>query len=158
MSEPKMKFVQYDAVIADLEAQIAELTTALKAIKRIRSLGVGIGHAVKDTGGVAAPALEVIQHGPSDDDDIRSDAFFRLTIGDAAVKYLRKWAGRRPQSVNTIIDALARGGMKGKGYQTVYKTLVRRAKEKGDVVNVHGDWGLQEWYLQASSSEPAKDA
>jgi len=153
----QMKWVQWDAVIADVESQIAELNTALKTLKKIRSLGAGLGVA---TGVWETTASSLPEPKPNDiasnEDDIRSDTFFKLTIGDATVKYLRKWADRRPQSVNTIINALAKGGMKGKGYQTVYKTLVRRAKEKGDVVNVHGDWGLQEWYLQASSEEPPK--
>lgn len=153
----QMKWVQWDAVIADVEAQIAELNTALKTLKKIRSLGahMGVSTGIWETG-----ASSVFEPKPDNnalaDGDIRSDAFFRMTIADAAVKYLRKWADRSPQSTKTIIDALARGGLKGKGYQTVYKTLVRRAKEKNDVVNVHGDWGLQEWYLPASGTEPAK--
>lgn len=149
----QMKWVQWDAVIADVEAQIAELTTALKTLKKVRSLGAHIGTTTGVWEATASSVFEPkLNNSAPDDSDIRSDAFFKLTIADATVKYLRKWADRRPQSVNTIIDALARGGMKGKGYQTVYKTLVRRSKEKGDVVNVHGDWGLQEWYLQGSSN------
>jgi len=153
----QMKWVQWDAVIADVEAQIAELNTALKTLKKIRSLGanVGVSTGVWETG-----ASSVLEPKPDNnataDGDIRSDAFFRMTIADAAVKYLRKWADRSPQSTKTIIDALARGGLRGKGYQTVYKTLVRRAREKNDVVNVHGDWGLQEWYLPASDTAPTK--
>ncbi len=149
----QMKWVQWDAVIADVESQIAELNTALKTLKRIRSLGAHVGTS---TGVWEATASSVFESKPDSaptDGDIRSDAFFKLTIADAAVKYLRKWANHAPQSTKTIIEALARGGLKGKGYQTVYKTLVRRAKEKNDVVNVHGDWGLQEWYSTASSSE-----
>lgn len=152
----QMKWVQWDAVIADMEAQVAEWNAALKTLKKIRSMGVGVGTS---TGIWETTASSVFEPKPDNvpvDGDIRSDAFFKLTIADAAVKYLRKWAARSPQSTKTIIDALARGGLKGKGYQTVYKSLVRRAKEKNDVVNVHGDWGLQEWYLPASSSEPTQ--
>lgn len=153
MTAPKMKFVDYDAVIADIESQIADLNTALKAIKRIRQLGVGIGTTVRD---VPSPSSGIDTPTLSENDEIRSDAFFRLTIAEAAVKYLRRWAGRKPQPTKAIIDALARGGLKGKGYQTVYKTLVRRSREKSDVVNVHGDWGLQEWYQPQASTDAAR--
>ncbi len=158
MPEKRMKFAQWDVVIAELESQVAELNTAIKAIKRVRDTGVGFGRLVE----------EPIALGPSDHKpeasgtttpesrDIRSDAFFQMTIAEAAVKYLRKWANRTPQSTKAIIDALDRGGIKGKGYQSVYKLLQRRAKDKGDVVNVHGDWGLSEWYLNSEGGDVFK--
>jgi hypothetical protein len=143
----QMKWVQWDAVIADVEAQIAELTTALKTLKKIRSMGANIGTA---TGVWEATASSVFEPKPDNnapvDADIRSDAFFKMTIAEAAIKFLRKWANRTPQSTKAVIAALARGGIRGKNYQTVYKVLTRRAKEKNDVINVHGDWGLPEWY------------
>jgi hypothetical protein len=152
----QFKFAQYDVVIADVEAQIAELTTALKAIKRIRDLGVGVGVAVHVP--ASHPKYEPEGSSPSraDDSDIRSDAFFKLTIADATIKFLRKWADHTPQSTKSVIAALDRGGIKGKNYQTVYKVLTRRAKEKRDVVNVHGDWGLPEWYLENPKSDLTK--
>jgi hypothetical protein len=151
MPEKKMKFVHWDAVLADIEAQIAELQAAAKTIKKIRDLGVGLGRVTEVP--YQMPESELTK-GASD--EIRSDAFFKLTIADAAIKFLRRWADRTPQSTKAIIVALDRGGIKGKNYQTVYKILTRRAKEKNDVVNVHGDWGLQEWYLPASSTEATK--
>lgn len=149
----QFRFVQWDAVVAELETQIAELTTALKAIKRIRDLGVGLGTRIAPESSENHQSESKPTFG---DEDIRSDAFFKMTIADAAIKFLRKWANRTPQSTKSIIAALDRGGIKGKGYQTVYKILTRRAHEKNDVVNVHGDWGLPEWYLEAPGSEPTK--
>ena len=146
-TKQQMRFVQWDAVIAELETQIAELNTALKTIKRIRDLGVGFGTAVADKA-TPLPASSRTEPQGHFDDEIRGDAFFNMTIADATVKFLRKWSNRAPQPTKTIIDALAKGGIKGKGYQTVYKALVRRRRQKADVVNVHGDWGLAEWYLE----------
>jgi hypothetical protein len=144
----KMNPNPYDAAIADIESRIAELQTALLLMKKLRDGSTGKASP--------QPKMVAPTANSGDDKEIRSDSFFKLTIADAAVKYLRKWADRTPQSTKTIIDALARGGLRGKGYQTVYKTLVRRAKEKNDVVNVHGDWGLPEWYDTNSKSEPIK--
>ena len=141
----QMKWVQWDAVIADMEAQIAEWNAALKTLKKIRNLGVHVGASTGVWEATASSVFEPKADVPSDS-DIRSDAFFNMTIAEAAIKFLRKWANRTPQSTKAIIAALARGGIKGKNYQTVYKVLTRRAKEKNDVINVHGDWGLPEWY------------
>jgi hypothetical protein len=144
----QMKWVQWDAVIADVEAQIAELNTALKTLKKIRNLGahVGTSTGVWETTASSVFEPKADNNAPVDSGDIRSDAFFKLTIAEAAIKFLRKWANRTPQPTKAIIAALARGGIRGKNYQTVYKILTRRAKEKNDVINVHGDWGLPEWY------------
>jgi hypothetical protein len=127
-----------DAAIAHLELQKADIDALIKNIKRFR-----------DSGGL--PPMPSGSHPLATDSSegsgtIPTDAFFKLTIADAAIKFLRKWAGRTPQPTKAIIAALDRGGIKGKNYQTVYKVLTRRAQEKNDVVNVHGDWGLPEWY------------
>jgi hypothetical protein len=143
----QMKWVQWDGVIADVEAQIAELNAALKTLKKIRSLGANLGVSTGVWETTASSVFEPkADNNPPVDSDIRSDAFFKMTIAEAAIKFLRKWANRTPQPTKAIIAALARGGIKGKNYQTVYKVLTRRAKEKNDVINVHGDWGLPEWY------------
>jgi hypothetical protein len=142
MPEKKMKFVHWDAVLADIEAQIAELQSAAKTIKKIRDLGVGLGRVEN-----APYQMRESELGRETTDELRSDAFFKMTIAEATIKFLRKWANRTPQSTKAIIAALARGGIRDKNYQTVYKILTRRAKDKKDVVNVHGDWGLPEWYL-----------
>ena len=131
----------YDAVIADLEAKRSEIDAAIALMKRL-----------KDTVG-AAPSTSVpfsvsgaYMGGTTDLSTIPSDAFFGLTIADAAIKFLAQWGGRKPQNTNTIIDALEHGGLKRAAYTTVYGILNRRAKRQGDVVNVKGDWGLAEWY------------
>src|SRR5205823_1703028 len=120
-----------DAAIAHLEQQKAEIDTLIQNIKRFR-----------DSGGLpAVPSNQLIATGTFEMDSIPSDAFFGMTIVDAAIKFLRM-VGRRPQSTNAIIEAFQRGALKGKNYGTVYGVLNRRAKIEGDIVNVHGDWGL----------------
>lgn len=155
MPVKRMRFAQWDVVIAELESQVADLNTAIKAIKRVRDMGVGFGRLVEEpiTLGPSDHKPEASGMTTPESHDIRSDAFFKMTIADAAVKFLRKWADRRPQPTKIIMDALDKGGIKGKGYQSVYKLLQRRAKDKGDVVNVHGDWGLSEWYLNSEGGD-----
>jgi hypothetical protein len=139
----------YDAVIADLEARRTELDSAIDLIKRMKD-------SVSSWGGLTIPiGTGTLTETPfSGSDNIPSDAFFGLTIADAAVKYLDKWANRKPQSTNAIVEALERGGQKRSKYTTVYGILSRRAKKEGDVVNVKGDWGLKSWYLGSGGSVP----
>jgi hypothetical protein len=131
----------YDAVIADLEAKRAEIDSMLESVKRFRD-GFMLGFAAGSS---------VIT---ADLTGIPSDAFFGMTIADAAMKFLAGWAGKKPQSTNAIIDALERGGQKRKAYPTVHSILNRRSKKQGDVVNVNGDWGLAEWYGGAKPMKP----
>ena len=131
----------YDAVIADLEAKRAEIDSALQLMKRLRE---GVGSTT-----ISATALPSTNGNSPDLSVIPSDAFFNMTIGDAAVKFLSTWASRKPQGTRTIVDALDQGGLKGKKYQTVYGVLNGRRGRQGDVVNIHGDWGLAEWYGSA---------
>src|SRR5439155_23434168 len=88
---------------------------------------------------------------PFDMSKISSDAFFDLSIGDAAVKFL-KMVNRKPQNTNVIVEAFERGGLKGKTYASVYGVLNRRQKTEKDVVNVHGDWGLKSWYAKKGTN------
>jgi len=142
----------YDAVIADLEAKRAEIDNALQLMKRLRD-GVGTGLAPITA---VAVGLPVGRSGDHDLSLIPTDAFFNMTIGDAAVKFLEEFSMHRPQNTKTIIEALAAGGLKGKAYPTVYGILNRRAERQKDVVNVHGDWGLAEWYGPAKTQKRIK--
>jgi hypothetical protein len=129
----------YDAVISDMEAKYAELGAAIALMKRLRDSLGGAPIAASPTGGL------VTTGGVVDLESIPSDAFFGLTIVDAAIKFLHM-AAKKPQSTNAIIEGFERGALKGKNYSTVYGVLNRRAKTDGDIVNVHGDWALAEWY------------
>jgi len=136
----------YDAVIADLEAKRAEIDSALQLMKRLRDFaGAATMLASPPSNRPSAPIADLT--------DIPSDAFFNMTIADAAVKFLAAWASRKPQNTHTIIEALAHGGLKNKAYPSVYGNLHRRAAKVGDVVNVHGDWALAEWYETARAKK-----
>src|SRR5689334_11990381 len=102
----------YDAVIADLEAKRAEIDSAIQVMKRLRDT---MGSAPR----VEAQTIQVAYAGVS---DIPRDAFFGMTIVDAALKFLRM-VGRTPQPTKTIIEAFDQGGLKNKNYGTVYGVL-----------------------------------
>lgn len=42
--------------------------------------------------------------------------------------------------------AMQAGGLPESKYSTVYAILRRREKQVGDIINMKGDWALQEWY------------
>jgi hypothetical protein len=143
----------YDAVIADLELRRTQLDSAIDMMKRLKEsvsswggIAIPIGAGLGIGSGTISGTGTITEAPFSESENIPSDAFFGMTIADAAVKYLDKWASRKPQSTNTIVDALERGGQKRSKYTTVYGILSRRAKKEGDVVNVKGDWGLRSWY------------
>src|SRR5258708_29443646 len=137
----------YDAAIASLEAERDEIERALEVMHKFRARH-------EQGGGLFSRSTPMASGAIGDDEDIASDTFFGMTIADAAVKFLSKWAGRKPQPTNAIIDALERGGLKRSVYTTVYGILSRRAKKQRDVVNVNGDWGLAAWYLGGAPQVP----
>jgi hypothetical protein len=132
----------YDLVIADLESKRAELDKAIQLMKKLRDGDSSpVAEPVSSVVLTATPAFTL----PFDIDSLPTDTFFGMTIADAAAKFLTM-VGRKPQSTNAIIGALERGGIMDKKYSTVYAVLSRRAERQRDIVNVHGDWGLREWY------------
>jgi hypothetical protein len=143
----------YDAVIADLEARRAEVDSAINLMKRLKE-------SVSTWGGIQVPigSGTLTETQVAESENIPSDAFFGLTIADAAVRFLDKWANRKPQATNVIVEALERGGQKRSKYTTVYGILSRRAKKEGDVVNVKGDWALAEWYGGGTKSPKRRNS
>jgi hypothetical protein len=125
--------IDYQKVLADLEEKKAKIEAAIEGIK------VMLGHSVTGpilNGGGSARA-----------DSIPSDAFFGMSIVDAAKKYLRMVKSKRTTA--DIVAALERGGIthSSKNFtNTVYAGLFRDEKQGGDIVRVGKDWGLAEWY------------
>lgn len=131
--------VDYEAVLADLEAKKANLETAISSIKALMALGV-----VGALGGTPRP-----QEGSVVDlNQVQPDAFFGMSIPDAAKKLLD--GIRRPLSMASISDALLRGGFAttSKDFSNTVGTALRRQADDGDIVRVGntGDWGLRAWY------------
>lgn len=124
----------YAAVLADLEAQRAELDAAIAVIRR------RMGQA----GEPIQPATPSSAARNGTSQEITSDAFFGMSMAAAVRKYLQMM--RRPQAVQTIADALKSGGFTTRAenfYSNVYTTL----KRGDEFVKVkRGEWGLAEWY------------
>ncbi len=53
---------------------------------------------------------------------------------------------RKKLSTQEVMTALEAGGLPPSKYSTVYAILRRRENVIGDIINLKGDWALQEWY------------
>jgi hypothetical protein len=136
--------INYEAVIADLEAKKAHLETmiaGLRAIAGLANLGVppsgGPGGMTPPSGGKIAP-----------------DAFFGKSIPEAAVIHLGNV--RKKMSTQELMDALESGGLPKSKYNTVYAILRRRESQVGDIVNMQGEWGLASWFPNHTKKAPKK--
>jgi len=118
--------INYEAILADIDARIAKLQTTREGILDLM--------AAAGTTPSGAPGGGKIAH----------DAFLKMTIPDATKKYLSM--ARQKKDTQSIIDALEQGGLPRSVYNTVYAVLSRRAKQVGDIINMQGDWALAEWY------------
>jgi len=131
MSEP----INYEAVLADIDARIAKLQGTREGIVDLMAL----------TGTIPTGPAGKIPH----------DAFLGMSIPDATKKYLT--IARQKKDTQAIIDALELGGLTRSVYATVYAVLRRREKQVGDIINIKGDWALAEWhpnYKKKSTADP----
>lgn len=127
----------YEAVLADLIARRDDLNMAIKAIQT--TMGISNGTVTIST----APNPKGEQ-----ETEIRRDAFFSMSIPDAAKKFLAMSKGVK--STTEIAVALERGGMThsaGNFTNSVGSILHRLDSSNGEIVRVgRGTWGLAEWY------------
>jgi len=124
--------VDYEPVIADIEAKIAHLQATLAGIKALAGMnGLGVaptpGSPSGGGGGRIAP-----------------DAFFGKSIPEAAVMHLTN--ARQKLSTQQLMDAFEAGGLPKSKYNTVYAILRRRESQVGDIINMQGEWGLASWF------------
>jgi hypothetical protein len=128
--------INYEAVLADLEARRAALDTAIASIRQILGL-------TSITSGAPASAAA-----PGDVTSIASDAFFSMSVIEAAKKYLG--LKKRPAATREIADALIAGGFitqSANFFNTVFSGLDRESKrESPEIVKIGNDWGLAGWY------------
>lgn len=126
----------YDVVIADLEAERERLTVTIDALKRIKGLGIPFA---------ATASLVTRQPNVAMKTSIPHDAFYGMTIPDAARKYL-SWGGNRQTKSNPdLCEALLEGGFQTNAAnfgESVRATLTRHP----DFAKINGQWGLKEWY------------
>jgi hypothetical protein len=139
--------INYEAVLADLESRKAQLEAAIAGIKLM--LGQTGTAPSGPGGGGGSYAGGTPAH----------DAFIGMSIPDATKKHLT--AVRKKLSTQDIMTALEAGGLPPSKYSTVYAILRRREKQIGDIINMKGDWALQEWYpnyrRKASASEETEE-
>jgi hypothetical protein len=132
--------VDYEAVLADLEAKRAVLDSAIAALRQVANAGGQLLPVGGLSGGGGDKAI--------DPASIRDDAFFGLSIGEAGKKYLQMV--KRKQSVKEIADALERGGLphtSANFVNTVGTMMNRAAAGDPELVRVgRGEWGLAGWY------------
>jgi hypothetical protein len=125
----------YAPVISELRAQIEEYQRTIEMLELLRSKG--IRPIAMNAGRPSAP---MPSNGAT---PFANDAFFGMTIADAAKKYLAGTKKTAPARV--IADALIAGGFKtsAKNFVENVRSIISR---NGGIVFVNGEYGLAEWY------------
>ncbi len=123
--------IDYEAVIADLEAKKAQLDATINMLRALSGIGtLGITPPTGTPGGGGGK--------------IAPDAFFGKSIPEAAVIHLTNV--RQKLTTQQLMDAMEAGGLPKSKYNTVYAILRRRENQVGDLVNMQGEWGLASWF------------
>lgn len=124
-----------DAAIAELEGWKERISTAIETMKALSAQG-GALPAGPPPGNPARAGVATIN-------DIPHDAFFQMTVPDAAEKYFMLVKATKPNA--QAADALLRGGLKStaKNFPSMLNTVLSRDSR---FVRVHGEWGLSAWY------------
>jgi hypothetical protein len=140
-----------DAAIADLEGWLERISTAIGTLKYFRSQG----------GALPALPAPIGTGRVSLNGDIPHDAFFQMTVADAAEKYLTLAKNTKPTS--GLADSLLKGGLKtaAKKFPSMLNTVL-----SGDsrFVKVNKEWSLSAWYPgmrrgpRAATTETAVDS
>ncbi len=122
-----------DAAIADLEGWRERISTAIETLRHLQSQG-GALPSVPATVGAGRASLN---------GEIPHDAFFQMTVPDAAEKCLNLAKKTRPTS--ELADSLLKGGLKSaaKNFPSMVNTILSRENR---FVKVNGEWGLSSWY------------
>ena len=140
--------VDYQAVLEDLRARRASLDAAITALEQLAGTPSGASN-IGIVGASASPSSGAL----------RSDTFFGMGIGDAAVKYLG--IVKAPKNVAQIQTALETGGLTHTSknfYGTVFTALQRRVDNEGDITRVkRGEYGLTVWYPGLKKGRKAED-
>jgi hypothetical protein len=121
-----------DATIAALEGWLERISTAIGTLKYFRSQG-----------GSLPDALPLAGARPSSHAELSHDTFFKMTVPDAAEKYLK--LVKKTKATSDIAASLLGGGLKSasKNFSAMVKTVLARDPR---FVRVNKEWGLDEWY------------
>lgn len=146
--------IDYQAVLADLEAKREQLDAAIAGIRVMlgvsESDAAGAGEPAKTSGGTKASGV-VAANGTV----VATDTFFGLSTSQAVRKFLSMT--KRPQAPRAIADALHHGGQvhavdQKTAYTNVY-TALKRGKDSDFSQTRNGEWGLAEWYTNKPKAE-----
>ena len=120
---------EYDVVIADLEAQKAEIEMMIVGLRK---------RAGQSPDGGGGPGGR----------EIHSATFLNKSITEAARMYL-DMCNKRPQKVEDIARELQKGGMTSKAtnFASMLQTILRRTEiQTGEFMRTpNGEWILPEW-------------
>lgn len=155
MSDP----IDWEAALDELRARRDGLNFTIATIER-EVLGKA---ATEAEGQIPPPPRSLSANGngasgrevPVSASSIASDAFFKLSVPDAARKYLS--IIKRPAGAKEIEKALREGGFQTKAknfYANLYTSLIR---SEGTFEKVGKKWGLAEWYPQSGRAKSANE-
>ena len=121
-----------DAAIADLEAWRDRINASIETLKHLRAQG---------SAPPSTPPPGNARHAQGS--EITHDAFFQMTIPDAAKKYLALVKQTKPNP--DVAEALIKGGLKtaAKNFPETLRSILSRDDR---FVRVNSEWGLAEWY------------
>lgn len=125
----------YEPVIAEMRAQIEECQRVIVTLEMMRAKAASMANS---PGAVVSSPLP--NSGPV---TFSNDAFFGMTIADAARKYLT--GIKKTATARAITDALIAGGFKSaaKNFVESVRSILSRSQT---FVLVNGEFGLAEWY------------
>jgi len=142
--------LDYATVLVDLQdrrdalaAAVEGLDAAIAALTRVI------------TGSIGGAATSAPPSTASRKSSIKADSFYRMTVTDAAKKYLAMVGEPRP--VADIADALNKGGLPCKvdSVMSLISRAARATPHEFEKIG-GGQWGLPEWYEERK--EPGGDA
>jgi hypothetical protein len=125
----------YEPVITELRAQIDECQRTIATLELMRAKGTTGPAPAAGAATVLPPQGSVIS--------FSNDAFFGMTIVEAAKKYLA--GNKKTATARVISDALLAGGFKTSAKNPVenVRSIISR---NAQLVCVNGEYGLAEWY------------
>jgi len=117
-----------DAAIADLQAWMERISMAIETLRTLRARGDALPTGLPVPGGASTKASE-----------IPHDAFFQMTVPEAADKYLRLVKTTKPSA--ELAAALLKGGLKSSSQN--FPDMIRSVLSRDDrFVRVNSEWGL----------------
>jgi len=120
------------SAIADLRAWRDQIDNAIQTLEHFNAKGLALPSS-------GPPGVARSHHG-----DIPGDAFFQMTVPDAAEKYLK--LVKATKEIPEIAEALLKGGLKSSSKNFTDMTRTVMSRDERFVKVPSGDWGLTEWY------------